>query len=58
MPFERLAFGSNIVAQQAPFGGQQTQTIAPLSQVNPYLQAASGIGSLGVGLGQLIKGFD
>jgi hypothetical protein len=58
LPFERLAFGSNIVAQQAPFGGQQTQTIAPLSQVNPYLQAASGIGSLGVGLGSLIKGFN
>jgi hypothetical protein len=58
LPFERLAFGSNIVAQQAPFGGTQTQTISPLSQVNPYLQAASGIGSLGVGLGSLIKGFD
>jgi len=58
LPFERLAFGSNIVAQQAPFGGQQTQTIAPLSQVNPYLQAASGIFSLGVVIGSLIKGFN
>ena len=57
LPFERLGFASNIVAQQAPFGGSQTQTVAPLSQVNPFLQAASGIGSLGVGLGSLIKGF-
>jgi hypothetical protein len=57
LPFERLGFASNIVAQQAPFGGSQTQTVAPLSQVNPFLQAAGGIGSLGVGLGQLIKGF-
>ena len=57
LPFERLGFASNIVAQQAPFGGSQTQTVAPLSQVNPFLQAASGISSLGVGLGSLIKGF-
>ena len=46
LPFNTASFASNILAQQAPFGGQQTQTISPYGQTNPYAQAAGAVGTL------------
>jgi len=46
LPFNTASFASNILAQQAPFGGTQTQTISPFAQTNPYAQAFGAIGSL------------
>ncbi len=52
-PFDRLSFGSNVLAQQSPFVGS-TQTLAPLSGTSPLLQAAGAVGGIATGLGQLI----
>ena len=46
LPFNTASFASNILAQQAPFGGTQTQTISPFAQTNPYAQALGAVGSL------------
>ena len=46
LPFNTASFASNILAQQAPFGGTQTQTISPYGQTNPYAQAAGAVGTL------------
>ena len=58
LPFNTASFASNILAQQAPFGGTQQQTISPFAQTNPYAQAFGAIGSLTSpgqgGLGSLI----
>jgi len=56
LPFNTASFASNILAQQAPFGGTQTQTISPFAQPNPYAQAFGAVGSLTGqgGLGSLI----
>ncbi len=52
-PFQQLSTGAGIMQQLLPnMIGQQT--VAPLPQTNPYLQAAGAIGSMGVGLGSLI----
>mgnify|MGYP003123748375 FL=1 len=53
-PFNRLSFGSNILAQTSPFGGTQTQTISPLAQNNPFATALGAAGQA-YGLGSLIK---
>ena len=53
-PFNRISFGSNILAQISPFGGQQTQTISPLAQNNPFATALGAAGQA-YGLGSLIK---
>jgi len=53
-PFNRISFGSNILAQTSPFGGQQTQTISPLAQNNPFATALGAAGQA-YGLGSLIK---
>ena len=53
LPFDRLGFASNILAQQSPFTGS-SQTISPFAGGNPYLQAAGAIGGLATGLGSLI----
>ena len=54
LPYERLGFGANILQALAPGTGPVQQTVSPLPQTNPYLQAAGAVGSLGVGLGSLI----
>jgi len=56
LPFNTASFASNILAQQAPFGGSQTQTISPFAQPNPYAQAFGAIGSMTGqgGLGSLV----
>ena len=46
LPFNTASFASNILAQQAPFGGTQQQTISPFAQTNPYAQAFGAVGSL------------
>ena len=46
LPFNTASFASNILAQQAPFGGTQQQTISPFGQTNPYAQAAGAVGTL------------
>ena len=46
LPFNTASFASNILAQQAPFGGTQQQTISPYAQTNPYAQAFGAVGSL------------
>tara|TARA_R100001443_G_scaffold88918_1_gene95313 strand:- start:968 stop:1885 length:918 start_codon:yes stop_codon:yes gene_type:complete len=52
-PFQQLSTGAGILQQLSPqVMGQQT--VAPLPQGNPYLQAAGAIGSIGTGLGALI----
>ena len=53
-PFNRISFGSNILAQVSPFGGTQTQTISPLAQSNPFTTALGAAGQA-YGLGSLIK---
>ena len=53
-PYRRLAFGSQTLQQVTPGAGTATQTIAPMPQGNPFLQAAGAIGSIGTGLGELI----
>jgi len=53
-PFNRVSFGSNILAQTSPFGGTQTQTISPLAQSNPFTTALGAAGQA-YGLGSLIK---
>ena len=53
-PFNRVSFGSNILAQTSPFGGTQTQTISPLAQSNPFATALGAAGQA-YGLGSLIK---
>jgi len=57
LPFNTASFASNILAQQAPFGGSQTQTISPFAQTNPYAQAFGAVGSLSGqgGLASLLK---
>ena len=52
--FNRVSFGSNILAQTSPFGGTQTQTISPLAQSNPFATALGAAGQA-YGLGSLIK---
>ena len=46
LPFNTASFASNILAQQAPFGGTQQQTISPFAQTNPYAQAFGAVSSL------------
>ena len=53
-PYRRLAFGSQTLQQVTPGAGTATQTIAPMPQGNPFLQAAGAIGSIGTGLGALM----
>ena len=53
-PYQQLSTGAGIMQQLIPQLGQGSQTVAPLPQTNPYLQAAGAIGSMGVGLGSLI----
>jgi hypothetical protein len=53
-PFQRLSAGAGILGQLLP-GGAGTQTVAPFAQTNPYLQAAGAIGSIGTGLGALMR---
>jgi len=53
-PYQQLSTGAGIMQQLIPQLGQGSQTVAPLPQTNPYLQAAGAMGSLGVGLGSLI----
>ena len=53
-PFRRLSFGSQTLQQLTPGAGTAQQTIAPMPQGNPFLQAAGAIGSIGTGLGALI----
>ena len=45
---------ANILQALAPGTGPVQQTVSPMPQTNPYLQAAGAVGSLGVGLGSLI----
>ena len=56
LPFNTTSFASNILAQQAPFGGTQQQTISPYAQTNPYAQAFGAVNSMTGqgGLGSLI----
>ena len=54
-PFQRISFGTDILAG-LPFGGQ-TISQMPVTPANPFLQFASGIGSLGTGIGSLLEGF-
>jgi hypothetical protein len=53
-PYQQLSTGAGIMQQLIPQLGQGSQTVAPLPQTNPYLQAAGAMGSMGVGLGSLI----
>jgi len=53
-PYQQLSTGAGIMQQLLPQLQQGQQTVAPLPQTNPYLQAAGAMGSLGVGLGSLI----
>ena len=53
-PYRRLSFGSQTLQQVTPGAGTATQTIAPMPQGNPFLQAAGAIGSIGTGLGALM----
>ena len=46
LPFNTASFASNVLAQQAPFGGTQQQTISPYAGTNPYAQAAGAVGTL------------
>jgi len=46
LPFNTASFASNILAQQAPFGGTQQQPISPYAGTNPYAQAAGAVGTL------------
>ena len=57
LPFNTASFASNVLAQQAPSGGSQTQTVSPFSQTNPYAQAFGAVGSLSGqgGLASLLK---
>ena len=53
-PYQQLSTGAGIMQQLIPnLIGQQT--VAPLPQTNPYLQAAGAIGGMGVGLGSLLR---
>jgi len=54
-PFQRISFGTDVLAG-LPFGGQ-TISQMPVTPANPFLQFASGIGSLGTGIGTLLEGF-
>jgi len=54
LPFNTASFASNILAQQAPFGGTQQQTISPFAQTNPYAQAAGLLATGAGGLGALV----
>ena len=54
-PFQRISFGTDVLAG-LPFGGQ-TISQMPVTPSNPFLQFASGIGSLGTGIGTLLEGF-
>ena len=53
-PYRRISFGSQTLQQVTPGAGTATQTVAPMPQTNPYLQAAGAIGSIGTGLGALM----
>jgi len=53
-PYRRLSFGSQSLQQLTPGAGTTQQTISPVPQGNPYLQAAGTVGSMGVGLGALM----
>ena len=56
LPFNTAGWASNILAQQAPFGGTQQQTTSPYGATNPYAQAFGAINSMTGqgGLGSLI----
>ena len=53
-PYRRLSFGTQSLQQLTPGAGTTQQTISPVPQGNPYLQAAGAIGSIGTGLGALM----
>jgi len=53
-PYRRLSFGTQSLQQLTPGAGTTQQTISPVPQGNPYLQAAGAVGSIGTGLGALI----
>jgi len=53
-PYRRIYFGTQSLQQLTPGAGTTQQTISPVPQGNPYLQAAGAIGSIGTGLGALI----
>ena len=46
-PYRRLSFGTQSLQQLTPGAGTTQQTISPVPQGNPYLQAAGAIGSIG-----------
>ena len=54
-PYQQLSTGAGIMQQLLPQLQHGSQTVAPLPQANPYLQAAGAIGSMGVGLGSLLR---
>ena len=53
-PYRRISFGTQSLQQLTPGAGTTQQTISPVPQGNPYLQAAGAIGSIGTGLGALM----
>ena len=53
-PYRRLSFGTQSLQQLTPGAGTTQQTISPVPQGNPYLQAAGAVGSIGTGLGALM----
>ena len=55
MPFTQLSYGQQMLQGVTPGAGTSQQTLAPMPTSNPYLQAAGAIGSMGVGLGSLMK---
>jgi hypothetical protein len=54
-PYRRYSYGLEALAG-LPFGGTTIQQ-QEVPTSNPFLQALSGIGTLGIGIGSLAKGF-
>tara|TARA_R110000737_G_scaffold45769_1_gene65788 strand:- start:128 stop:1072 length:945 start_codon:yes stop_codon:yes gene_type:complete len=53
-PYRRLSYGQQMIQGLAPLGGTTQQTVAPMPTTNPYMQAASTMGTLYSGLGSLM----
>jgi len=53
-PYNQLGWGANILQTLAPGSGATQQTVAPMPQTNPYMQAAGTMAGLAGGLGSLI----
>jgi len=53
-PYQQLSTGAGIMQQLIPQLGQGSQTVAPLAQTNPYMQAAGLTTGFMGGLGSLI----